>query len=335
MKGNLRPLLVLAFLAGVGGLLAYLLTYTNRRPTRDTYKLGAFFESTGGIKVGAPVMLAGLDVGEVKYIELDLQRHGVKVTLGVEEKVRIPKDTPLRVTEKGMLGEMYLSFHPMGVSTEVYHPGEEIHGIKPFGLTDFMGSTGGSVEDAGREVQRLARNLSEILEDPKTRSGLQKTMEQLPQLMSSARLTIDENRSALLKALQQAESWGSKADHLLEGVQREIEKMHSGNVMDQLALGAARFTAASAKADATVEEARVLLSSLNHAEGTGGKLLKDPRLYDNLSDAAGAARDLLRLLEKDPSAIVWGRKYGPDTPKDGERRYRALHGPTAIASEEE
>ena len=52
------------------------------------------------------------------------------MTLNIDEGIVIPKNSELKIAEKGMLGEMYLSFS-YGDSADSYKPGEMVEGNPP------------------------------------------------------------------------------------------------------------------------------------------------------------------------------------------------------------
>lgn len=84
------------------------------------------FENIGGLKVRAPVMMAGVRIGEVSDIALDTQLFEAKVTLSINEKYdQLPLDTSASIFTSGLLGEQYVSLEPGG-ETKVLSQGDTI-----------------------------------------------------------------------------------------------------------------------------------------------------------------------------------------------------------------
>lgn len=75
-----------------------------------TYK--AAFTEVGGLKVGDDVLIAGVQVGEVKNIELDGAR--VLISFKVTKPARFGTQTGAQVKLKTMLGQKYLALDPRG-----------------------------------------------------------------------------------------------------------------------------------------------------------------------------------------------------------------------------
>ncbi len=82
------------------------------------YEIKAKFENIGGLKVRAPVMVAGVRIGEVKDIQLDTDVFEAVVTLLINEKFnQLPKDSSASIFTSGILGEQYVALEPGGEET--------------------------------------------------------------------------------------------------------------------------------------------------------------------------------------------------------------------------
>ena len=80
-----------------------------------TYEVSALFQDIGGLKVGAPVTMAGVRIGRVSKINFDQTRFEAKVTLSLQDKYnQIPKDSNASILTQGLLGEQYVSLTPGG-----------------------------------------------------------------------------------------------------------------------------------------------------------------------------------------------------------------------------
>ncbi len=80
---------------------------------RGEYTLYAEFEKAGGVKTGAAVEVAGVEVGKVKSIRLD-KNYEAMVELVVSDKVKIQEDAIASIKTKGLIGEKYVQINPGG-----------------------------------------------------------------------------------------------------------------------------------------------------------------------------------------------------------------------------
>lgn len=77
------------------------------------YQITADFTDIGGLKVRAPVTVAGVRIGEVSRIELQPGELNAKVTMTLNSDKKIPyEDSSARILTEGLLGSNYISIVP-------------------------------------------------------------------------------------------------------------------------------------------------------------------------------------------------------------------------------
>ena len=90
---------------------------------KKLYTVTADFSDIGGLKVRAPVTIAGVKVGEVAKIELQPEQLNAKVTMLLQSDKPIPyDDTTARILTEGLLGSNYISIVPGFDSPNEKHP---------------------------------------------------------------------------------------------------------------------------------------------------------------------------------------------------------------------
>lgn len=78
-----------------------------------SYLVSADFTDIGGLKVRAPVTVAGVKIGEVTQIELQPGQLNARVTMSLHHDKRIPyEDVSARILTQGLLGSNYISIVP-------------------------------------------------------------------------------------------------------------------------------------------------------------------------------------------------------------------------------
>jgi phospholipid/cholesterol/gamma-HCH transport system substrate-binding protein len=89
------------------------------------YLLNARFYSVAGLKKGSQVELAGVQIGQVKSIELDTKRYVANVKLKIEKDVKLTEDSIASIKTSGLIGDRYIQISPGG--SDIYlEPGETI-----------------------------------------------------------------------------------------------------------------------------------------------------------------------------------------------------------------
>jgi len=98
---------------------------------RDNYYyLSARFTSVTGLKVGAQVEIAGVQVGQVDSISLDSKELVAMVRLKIKEGVQISEDSIASVQTAGLLGDRFIQLSPGG-SDQVLKSGDRIIETEP------------------------------------------------------------------------------------------------------------------------------------------------------------------------------------------------------------
>jgi phospholipid/cholesterol/gamma-HCH transport system substrate-binding protein len=89
------------------------------------YMLNARFESVSGLKAGAEVDLAGVQIGQVDSIHLDNERQMALVRLKIQNGVKLSQDVIASVKTAGLIGDKYINISPGG-SDEKLKPDDTI-----------------------------------------------------------------------------------------------------------------------------------------------------------------------------------------------------------------
>ncbi len=91
-----------------------------------SYPVIAKFDNIGGLKIGAPVTMAGVRIGRVAAINLDSSDYKATVTLSIERSFsRIPDDSDAGIQTAGLLGANYVGVTAGGSDTYL-HAGSQI-----------------------------------------------------------------------------------------------------------------------------------------------------------------------------------------------------------------
>lgn len=104
---------VLAFRVGANPLL-----------DRGGLRIYAVFDQTGGLKMRAPVEIAGVKVGQVSDVTLSPD-YRARVALDLRDGLQLPVDTSASIVTAGVLGDRYVSLQ-LGGDDRLLAPGDEI-----------------------------------------------------------------------------------------------------------------------------------------------------------------------------------------------------------------
>ncbi len=82
------------------------------------YKVTAEFDNIGDLKVGSPVSMSGVRVGDVTNIRFDSKDYKAVVSMRVDPQYsQIPEDSFASIETQGLLGGKYIGISPGGQDT--------------------------------------------------------------------------------------------------------------------------------------------------------------------------------------------------------------------------
>lgn len=131
------------------------------------YNLQVDLPNANGLLKGSDVMLAGARIGYVATTPVLSGNLGaVHVTVKIDQRISIPKETKFQVNSSGLLGDKFVevltlpefdpkSFDPEHHPDQVYQPGESIQGVRAEGIDTLM-------EEAGPALKKLSAEIVEL-----------------------------------------------------------------------------------------------------------------------------------------------------------------------------
>ncbi len=287
------------FVMGCLALLAYaVLSLSEQRGLwAPRYRLIAYFSDVQGLIAGAPVRLAGKDVGTVegvRFAELGAATPPIVVELSVDQEAqeRIRSDSRAMVATFGFLGDKYVEVTLGSAEGAVLANGDEIATVTPVGVNALV-EKGTAVLD---EVTSLAANINQMVEDV-GRYAIEKEVAETARGVSDLLEEIKGGRG-LLHSLIYEDYEGDG----VESIGRALGTLEE--ILTQIADGDGALHALIyeppddfemvAQARQVGSHLNSILGRIDRGEGTLGLLLTDPTLYEDMKRLVdGAQRSLV------------------------------------------
>lgn len=80
----------------------------------DSYSLIAKFTTVTGLRIGSPVNILGIEVGQVEKITMDQENLRAVVKMRIKKGIKIYDDAIASIKTEGLIGDKYLSIDPGG-----------------------------------------------------------------------------------------------------------------------------------------------------------------------------------------------------------------------------
>ncbi len=273
------------------------------------YRLHAEFENVQGLLPGAPVWLAGREIGRVEDVRFsgDLERP-VRVLLRVDRAVqsRIRADSVARIGTIGVLGDSYVEVSSGGPEAPALPEGARLDTVTPANLSEAIGK-GTRALDA---MADLAGNLNEVVMAFGAGGGGARAADAVNALSD---ITLEvRHGGGLLNSLIYDEYEGGG----VESIERSLAILE--DILDEIRNGQGILhtmifespTEQDLVMDFLAAGARLnsILDKVDRGEGTLGMLLNDPTLYEDLKTLVGGAnrslvvRSMVRLATEGEEA---------------------------------
>lgn len=290
------------------------------------YELKALFPNTAGLSEGSPVTLAGQRVGQVERIEfIPMGRktggNHVVVTLSIAQDVQdqIREDSQGRLRTQGLLGDRFVDVAPGTPEARVLQPGDTLPTVPPPELEDIL-ATAAEVLD---EAHTLVRNMNAIM------AGLRRGEGTLGLLLTDDDLYVRLESGAaqlettLLEINRMEGALGRliRDPALYDQLNRAIARVDSIGAMllhgegtlglllrsDTLYRG---LLTTVGRADTMLMGLSGLVQGVDGQQGSLGRLLTDPALYDEMLRAVLDLQRLINDIRMNP------RRYRPEVNVD-------------------
>ncbi len=256
------------------------------------YIVKVAFDEVGGLTEGDPVTVLGVTRGSVKRIELG--RAQVYVDISIDKSIRIAKDTEFIIRNIGLMGEKYVAV-TFGKSNELADRGDVLHGRFESGVPEVVGEIGVALKD----FEKTVRKVHDVLEQVEKEGKIRGTLENLNQFSSDIRGTVEENRDDLRIAVDDLRYTSAKLKEFAISRGPEIDTTVT------------RITELTRDLDALVTRleslslsVETLVRKVEGGQGTLGKLVNDPELYEETKATLAEARALIADIKKNPRRYV-------------------------------
>jgi phospholipid/cholesterol/gamma-HCH transport system substrate-binding protein len=246
-------------------ILLFLMSGTNGLFSKRI-TLYSYFDNASGLRVGAPVRLSGVDIGNVTGIRVvaaaDKRFTPVQVTMRVSTKYgfNLRRDSVTSLDTAGVLGETYLDID----SSQSVGPRAQNEDTLPTHVHPDFNEVVRSSESTLQNMDALLKRADRILAFAESGKGSIGKLIYDPVLYDRLNQTVKE----------------------FQGIVDEVAK-------GQGSLGALiNSNDAYNKFLSTLDKLNAVADDLQAGKGTAGKLLKDPALYNNANDTIANLKEV-------------------------------------------
>lgn len=324
-------------------VLIFLMTGTTGLFT-PKIKIKAYFDNAGGLRIGAPVRLQGVDIGNVVGVRIvpGHPQTPVECTMKVSTKYafNLRKDSVASLATAGVLGEVYIDIDSSTAKGPQAQDGDTLAVHETPDIQDVVRASQGTLQNMDALLKRLDRilafvesgqgSIGKLIYDPTLYNHFADTVSEFQGVVDEVRngkgsigklIATDEAYNKLMASLD-------KVDLMIDDLQQgkgtagkllKDEALY--NNLNQTTANVRKLTEdinsgkgaigklatdeeLAKKLDTVITKLAALTTDLQSGEGTAGKLFKDPSLYNNSDQMLIETRELVKSIRENPKKYL-------------------------------
>jgi phospholipid/cholesterol/gamma-HCH transport system substrate-binding protein len=340
---QLRVGLTVVFASITLAVLIFLMSGTTGLFTKKIV-LKSYFDNSGGLRMGAPVRLQGVDIGNVTSIRLvpDKPLAPVEVLLKVSTKYsfNLHKDSVTSLATAGVLGETYIDISSTFAKGPTAVDGDTLATRDTPDIQDVVRASQSTLQNMDALLKRLDRivafvesgqgSIGKVIYDPGLYDRLNATVAEFKGLVDQIQsgqgsigplITSDE---AYKKVMAAVDKMNGMIDEIQQGkgtagkILKDPELYNNANatianlkkLSEDINAGKGAFGRLthdeefSTKLQTTMNNLAELSNRLEKGEGAAGMLFKDPALYNNSNQMLVETRELVKAIRENPKKYL-------------------------------
>ena len=281
---------------------------------RGTYILKLDAVNVGGLKERASVLLAGVQVGIVKEIQLAPDDKSVVIFLQIYKDYPIYGDARFVIEQAGFLGDQFVSVNPTDNALPILTNNAEVPCQEPFDLQEVARGAAGFIKRMDVTAQKLDDSVTDLraqVLNARTLSNFGVAITNMKALTEQALDTVHDIHSLVVTNGSQA---GIAVSNLVQFSQQLTQLGTSAQGV--LATNSVNIDAATKNiADMTVT-LKQLATDVQAGKGLAGVVLQDQILATNVQNiAANLSITTSNLNRRGLWGIMWS--HAPPATKTG------------------
>ncbi len=336
-------LLVVASLAALSGLI-FLMSGSTGGLFSKKIRLRSYFQNADGLKVGAPVTLDGVTIGNVTRVRIvpHHEPNSVEVTCRVGDQYlpSLHTDSTVAIDQAGVLGDAFVDISSATAHGPIPLDDSILPSAAPPGIPEVIRTSQETLQQTNDVLSKIGTTVETInhgkgtagllLNDPQTAQNLARMIHQLETLTQNisdgkgtlGKLILDDQLYThanetlarlddVATRLDNGEGTAGKLlrdDTLYQNLNRAAE--NTNKLLDQInsgngALGKlAHDPALAQKLQDSISQMDTLLSNVNQGKGSLGQLVVNPSLYQHADQALSEGGSLVTELRKNPKKYL-------------------------------
>ncbi|MFH0771505.1 MAG: MlaD family protein [Candidatus Omnitrophota bacterium] len=177
---------------GVAIFISMIFSIGSFKTFEQRYNIRVQFDFANGVQIAAPVRLAGVEVGEVKDIDIVFdavkKKTFVQLDIFLSKKAVIEEDAEAFINTLGLIGEKYVEILPGTTGGKILKPGDILIGRESIPVEKLTEKGYEVVAGLGDTI----KSLNKVIGDAETQEAFKATALDLRRLIASTNVVMDK-----------------------------------------------------------------------------------------------------------------------------------------------
>jgi phospholipid/cholesterol/gamma-HCH transport system substrate-binding protein len=265
--------------------------------------LKSYFPDASGLTPGSPVRLSGVDIGNVKAVQVVPGRplDPVEVVMKVNTKYRffLRKDSVTLLSTAGVLGATYINIDSSHAKGPEAQDGDVLPSEEQKGYEDVVRAANSSLQNMDVLLKRMDRiiafvesgqgSIGKLIYDPSLYNRVNATVAEFQTLVND----ISQGNGSIGKLIEDDELY-NKANTSIDKINQLIDEVNAGNgTIGKFLKDPSLYN----NANQTVANFKQLTDDVNSGKGAIGKLAKDQEFANKLQNTINRLSNLADKLD--------------------------------------
>jgi phospholipid/cholesterol/gamma-HCH transport system substrate-binding protein len=277
---------MLALISIVAIVFMSLKITTNQSGFGDYVSYKTVVSDAAGIFPKTPIKVAGINSGRIKSIQLN--GNQAFIDFEILERVKVTKDSILKIKTIGFLGDKYLEVY-VGENRERLPEGSLI-----------PSETGGGMEDLTKDASEILKDLKAVMNSVRVSIAPENKESPLNKIVENVvRLSEDmkEVTGSLKRVMSTNEGRFNEIIGNIEKITSSLDFQLNASYQDSLMSDLKKIGPILDNAKLMTEDLKIMMADLKAGKGTIGRLMRDDEVIDQVSSTLAGVQKLVNKVE--------------------------------------
>lgn len=287
-------------------LAAFLIAFFGFRIMKDeplfssTNLLYTKYDTVNGLLKGGTVTMRGLKIGTVKELVYLPEEDSVLVTLNITTDLRVSVGSKAELVTPNVLGSPTISIIRAN-NADLVEWGGFIEGTRQGSLLDSFSGKGSSITDSVATTLQLTNEMlrSVVALQENSSNDISGTISNFRETSESLKSLINNRKSEVDSMIVDARNTMKNISEISDSSKQDVQSLISN--LDEFSTS---LEALSIELQASSESINSILTKIDIGEGSLGKMVNDPSLYNNMDSLTVNLNELIKGIQQDPKRYL-------------------------------